>query len=174
MRFNFRAIALSIVAAACLIHAVEASAATDAMTNIKDMIGDLDSVISKWNGKPLGSIIIAAKSQKIKKQVDKTTQIFQDMGKRTILDERELITVAAGALKNLGQATATLLQAKDQFFKLPMGSAIVFGILKALESSANKMTKQIVSGAPFGLEAEEKAMQSQVAEVFKKTLASFE
>lgn len=174
MLFGFRSIAVFIGVAASLFEAINASAGTDAITNLSHFVGDLDSSIANWNGKPLGTIIIAVKAQKILKEVDKTTELFKDAGKRTVLDERDLITAAAGAVKNLGQVTTTLLAAKDQFFKLPMGSAIVFGILKALESSANTMTQQIVSGAPFGLEAEEKALQNQVQELFKHAIASFE
>ena len=174
MLFYFRYIAVFIGVAAGLFEAISASAGTDAITNISRSIGDLDTSIAKWNGKPLGTIIIAFKAQNILKEVDKTTELFKDAGKRTIFDERDLITASAGAVKNLGQVTTTLLAAKDQFFKLPLGSAIVFGILKALESSANKMTQQIVSGAPLGLETEEKALQNQVQELFKDAIASFE
>ncbi|KAK3186721.1 hypothetical protein K4F52_004467 [Lecanicillium sp. MT-2017a] len=153
---------------------VLAVSGAEELSNIAEETKLLDNKLSRWNGSPFSMFPLGLQAQKLKKIVDGATATFQDQGNRPESDDKLVVAAANDALAALDAVITTVIAAREDFDKIPLGLPILFGILKTLQTSTMKMTKAIVEGASIGNVNKIKAMQDRAKAHFEKAMASFD
>ncbi len=146
----------------------------EALSNIATETKLLDNKVANWNGSPFSMFPLGLQAQKLKKMVDGATVEFQNLGSRPESDDKLVVAAANDALTSLDGVITTVIAAKDKFDQIPLGLPILFGIIKTLQTSTNKMVQACINGASIGNINKLKTMQDRAKTHFEKGMASFD
>ncbi|KAM4058846.1 hydrophobic surface binding protein A domain-containing protein [Hirsutella rhossiliensis] len=143
-----------------------------ALDSVQSATNSLDRGLQNWNGFPLGIISVGFQAQRLLTDIGSTATTLQRLGNRTGNDDKQIMTSAQKALDSLDHIIDTVVNSKTKFTKLPLGTAVIFGVLKTLEVATNKMVQNGVDGASPGYRKQMEKMQDHAKGDFTRAFSA--